>query len=305
MIKLKLTFLVMLISLPAIFPAMAQYVTYTEKTDYKGVFTISESQKNNYTRDKYIVVSDSTAFFQSDYIILADGSKIKNPYRSSALENPYKFKGTELIAPGVLLGIGIVGLENGWWKKVNREIRDDFQKNDHKNIIIDDYMQFLPAVASYGLKFCGVKGLHDLVDYTIIFGTAYALLAATLYPTKFFVKCKRPNGHNYHSFPSGHTAFAFTGAELLRREYWHVSPWIGISGYLVATATGFLRIYNNAHWLNDVIAGAGLGILCAEAAYWLYPALTKAIFKKRYKNNIYLAPAISEQSYGLACSFTF
>ena len=33
-------------------------------------------------------------------------------------------------------------------------------------------------------------------------------------------------------------ALAFASAEFLRREYWNVSPWIGIAGYAVATGTG-------------------------------------------------------------------
>lgn len=221
------------------------------------------------------------------------------------LDNPYKFKGTELIAPGVLLTVGIVGLENSWWKGINRDIRDDLQKNDHKKIRIDDYTQFLPSVAIYGLKLCGMKGKHDLIDVTIIYGTTALLLAATLYPMKDFIISERPNNKGFDSFPSGHTAIAFAGAEILRREYWDVSPWIGVAGYLVAAGTGFMRMYNNAHWLNDVIAGAGLGILCAEAAYWLYPAVTKTFFKKRYDANIYLAPTLSTRHLGLSCAITF
>lgn len=217
------------------------------------------------------------------------------------LENPYKFKGTELIVPGALIGFGLVGLEWKWWKKINRDIRDDLQKNDHKKLRFDDYIQFAPTVATYGLKLCGVKGKHDMVDVTIIYGTAYLLLAATLYPMKDFIRSERPNQKGFDSFPSGHTAIAFVGAEVLRREYWDVSPWIGIAGYAVAATTGFMRIYNNAHWLNDVIAGAGLGILCAEAAYWLYPAVTNTFFKKRYNANVFLAPTASPNHIGISC----
>ncbi len=95
------------------------------------------------------------------------------------------------------------------------------------------------------------------------------------------------------------------GAEILRREYWDVSPWIGVAGYVVAAGTGFFRMYNNRHWLTDVIAGAGLGILCAEAAYWLYPVISKTFFPKLYEKNVYLSPSVSPRQVGLACSFTF
>lgn len=56
---------------------------------------------------------------------------------------------------------------------------------------------------------------------------------------KSVTKVERPDGSARNSFPSGHTAMAFMGAELLRREFWEVSPWIGVAGYVVAAAQDF------------------------------------------------------------------
>ena len=53
----------------------------------------------------------------------------------------------------------------------------------------------------------------------------------------------RPDGSDYFSFPSGHTATAFMGAEMLYQEYKDVSIWYGISGYIIATGTGAFRVY--------------------------------------------------------------
>ena len=109
--------------------------------------------------------------------------------------------------------------------------------------------------------------------------------------------------HDY-SFPSGHTATAFMGAEFLRKEYWDVSPWIGVAGYAVAAGTGFFRMYNNRHWLTDVLTGAGIGILSTQAAYWLYPTITKTFFRKRYKN-IFISPYFSKEEKGVSCHIAF
>ena len=38
-------------------------------------------------------------------------------------------------------------------------------------------------------------------------------------------------------------------------------------------------MYNNRHWLTDVAAGAGIGILSTKIAYWLYPFLNSKLFK--------------------------
>lgn len=107
-----------------------------------------------------------------------------------------------------------------------------------------------------------------------------------------------------NSFPSGHTATAFMGAEFLRKEYWDVSPWIGVAGYAVAAGTGFFRMYNNRHWLTDVLTGAGIGILSTQAAYWLYPTITKTFFRKRYKN-IFISPYFSKEEKGVSCHIAF
>lgn len=225
---------------------------------------------------------------------------------STKISNPYKFKPTQLIIPGVLIGVGVIGLESDWLKFQNTEMRDELQENGHNRFGADDITQYVPMASAYALQLCGVKGLHDYVDKTIILGTAYLLRGSTVYGLKTLTKVERPDHSARNSFPSGHTATAFMGAEFLRREYWHVSPWIGVAGYVVAAGTGFMRMYNNKHWFTDVIAGAGIGILSVEAAYWLYPFITKTFFHKRYKSNVFISPYTdSQEKIGIACAITF
>lgn len=42
-----------------------------------------------------------------------------------------------------------------------------------------------------------------------------------------------------------------------------------------------MRIYNDKHWLTDVVTGAGIGILSTKVAYWLKPFIDN----KRLKSN--------------------
>jgi len=69
----------------------------------------------------------------------------------------------------------------------------------------------------------------------------------------------------YRSFPSGHTASAFAFAATVSSEtqrWWPSTRWIiGPILYSGATLTGMSRIYNEAHWASDVMAGAALGTL--------------------------------------------
>lgn len=146
---------------------------------------------------------------------------------------------------------------------------------------VDNYLQYLPMVAGYGLYFCGVKGEHNLLDKTILLAMSYATFAALNHTMKFAFDEQRPNSMALNSFPSGHTGTVFVGAEFLRREYWHTNKFIAVGGYLCAAAVGYMRIYNNRHWFNDVLAGAALGYMSASFAYWLYPK----IFRKRARRH--------------------
>ena len=131
---------------------------------------------------------------------------------------------------------------------------------------VDNYLQFLPLAAGYGLYACGVKGEHNLLDKTIILAMSYATFAAVNHSLKFAFGEQRPNSMAMNSFPSGHTGTAFAGAEFLRREYWDTNKWIGVAGYACAAVVGYMRIYNNRHWFNDVLGGAALGYMWTGSA---------------------------------------
>jgi len=114
----------------------------------------------------------------------------------------------------------------------------------------------------------------------------------------------RPDGSDQLSFPSGHTANAFAAAEFLRQEYKGVSPWYGVAGYVVAGATGYLRMYNNKHWLGDIAAGAGVGIISTDLAYYIYPYIKRKIFKNRSVSTMVM-PQYQNGALGLGLVHTF
>ena len=75
----------------------------------------------------------------------------------------------------------------------------------------------------------------------------------------------------YRSFPSGHSSAAFAFASIMSAEtsrWWPGSRWIiGPIVYGGAGLTGVSRIYNNAHWASDVLAGAAIGTLTGLKVY--------------------------------------
>lgn len=222
---------------------------------------------------------------------------------------PYKFNYRELISPGIMIAYGVVKLnDNKGLLEIDKKAQSLIQYRS-KKMTADNYTQFAPAAAVYGLNLFGVKGRHNYADLTVIYASTVLLTTAVVQSLKRTTKVWRPDGSSANSFPSGHTATAFAAAEFLRIEYKEVSPWIGAAGYFVASGIGVARIYNNRHWLSDVIAGAGIGMLCTKTVYWLYPSSN---FTKRHnerlkqrKYNALFLPTYQKQQINLSLLVTF
>lgn len=147
------------------------------------------------------------------------------------------------------------------------EILQDHDHHSH----LDSYAQFVPGVAVYALNNLGVNGKHNLMDRTILLAGSELISTALVLPLKHIVKERRPDGSGNLSFPSGHSATAFSMAQFMFLEYKDTNIWVALSGYPFALFTASYRVINNRHWVGDVVEGAGIGILSTEVAYWLYP----------------------------------
>jgi len=177
----------------------------------------------------------------------------------------------KMVLPVGMLTYGFLSLYSEELEEANKEVQEEIHEhNETFHTTIDNYLQFAPAASVYILNAAGVKGQHNFRDRTIILGISTGLMAGTVFALKKITHQQRPDGSAYNTFPSGHTATAFSGAEFMQVEYKGYSPLFRYSGYAMAAGTGVLRMYNNRHWLGDVIAGAGVGILSTRASYWLF-----------------------------------
>jgi membrane-associated phospholipid phosphatase len=67
--------------------------------------------------------------------------------------------------------------------------------------------------------------------------------------------------HNLHAFPSGHTATVFAMAAIL--SFAAKNKYYSILYIAVAILVGYSRIYLAQHFIDDVLAGAVIGLLSA------------------------------------------
>lgn len=147
---------------------------------------------------------------------------------------------------------------------------------------IDDVLQYTPMAASFLLKAAGMKCRSSWEQRLYKSGASFILCSGTTYLLKHSIHKMRPDGTDNRSFPSGHTAIAFSGATVLHKEFGKTSPWISVAGYTVATITAVDRVRRNRHHWEDVATGAAIGFLSAQASYWIVDKITaKCKMKKK------------------------
>ncbi|MBC7537685.1 MAG: phosphatase PAP2 family protein [Bacteriovorax sp.] len=153
-------------------------------------------------------------------------------------------------------------------------VQDDFQKSVTdkrplgKSSKIGDFLGHSTPNIAYALIMGGdylFNKNEKSLDRTILMAKATLYSGAVTDISKRIFREKRPSGSPF-SFPSGHatTAFAFSSVVMME----HSLPW-GIAANAMATFVGFSRINDNAHYLQDVIAGATIGTMYGVGLYYV------------------------------------
>jgi membrane-associated phospholipid phosphatase len=198
------------------------------------------------------------------------------------------FRPAAIIVPSALLVYGwlkpvIPAIEN-----LDNQIMENVRTNHPDfSTSVDDYLQWLPSASIYAMDLAKVKTKHTFIEHLAIDAGSIIITGGA----GFIMRKISGNMEVYNSygskFPSGHTANAFRGAEIVFQELKDTHRVLSYSGYLVASAVGVLRIYNKAHFLTEVLAGAGLGILSTKLTYLAFDKV------KSHKKRKSLAPSLS------------
>lgn len=243
-----------------------------------------------------------------DYSRQTEGFRIyfgKNKRNNNSRFSNFTASYSRYIIPTAMISYGILTRNSESLRSFDQSIHEEVCRHINKSYTIDNYLQYAPTMAIFAFDLAGLKAKHNLRDRAFVTATSYIIMDAAVNRMKDRIDVLRPDASNNRSFPSGHTATAFVGAHILFREYKDTSPWVGMSGYAVATATGALRIVNKRHWFSDVITGAGIGILSAEIGYLLLPVFHKILGVDHPDKGFVIAPSIGNKSYGVGLAYTF
>lgn len=168
-------------------------------------------------------------------------------------------------------------------KEVNRWNMHGISKGlSHSGIIIS--VGLPTAIGVYALA----KKDQPLLKDAIYIGTSVIEAVGLTYGLKYTIDRQRPyikypdklhpiEPEDSPSFPSGHTAAAFSLATSLSITYpkWYViapsAAW--------ACGVGLARINQGVHYPSDVLTGAAIGVGCAFANIYINRWLNKILFK--------------------------
>ena len=197
------------------------------------------------------------AWLQADAVTMADsvGFSTTHDYHI----NPY--------ITALSVGTGAVafgGIGRTVYNKAGGVI--DTRSNGNRGTSV---IQFAPLALPWVMKAAGVPTRSGWGRMAVSQGLGAAVMAGSVKLLKNSINTVRPDGSDTHSFPSGHTSWAFLGATITAHELANTSAWYPMGAYTVATAIAVERVLDRHHYPSDVMAGAGIGILSSELGYVL------------------------------------
>ncbi len=185
---------------------------------------------------------------------------------------PLRWDGEDWLAfAGTLAVVGAAHSLDGRVRTHFADASDALNGGRDKNSLRDA----LPTVAIIAgtWAYAGIEGDSDGYRETWSLVEAGILSTATGEILSYAAGRERPDGSTSpnrwreggDSFPSVHASAAFAVGTVFAESGNDDYRWIRrILGYGIASATAYVRVRENVHWLSDTVAGSALGIATAH-----------------------------------------
>ena len=199
---------------------------------------ISEDLFTNTNKSITIGLSLLVILTFNSQIVSAQILTTTNPSNSDTVAFPnekkvHYLKPTALIVPGAfLIYTGLKPFINGI-KKLDDTIYENIAIN-HPNFhtSAENYLMWAPAASIYFLDAFNVKTKHNFKEHLILDAGSIVVTGGIGYAMRLLSRHINVYKTNGTKFPSGHTANAFRGAELLHQELKNNNKIISYSGYV-------------------------------------------------------------------------
>jgi membrane-associated phospholipid phosphatase len=173
----------------------------------------------------------------------------------------------------------------GFYFLIVFSINPAFAEENENLTDFGDAMQFILPLTAWGATFI----YDDQPGRFQFYKHALTSLTITTVGKGIYEKTRPNASSSQTSFPSGHTTGAFVGATFLNTRY---GPKWGIPAYTLATITAYSRVQADAHFVDDVIAGASVAFF--SNLFWVTP----------FDSNIAVTPMVIGDTTGIQVTVT-
>lgn len=183
---------------------------------------------------------------------------------------PARWNGESIAtAAGMIVTTGVTGLADE--QVAMRAQRSGNRSADHVESVVRMYGEVWVLAAACGGSYAVGLISKDrwLHETAFLAGTGLILTATATQAIKYIAGRSRPylsdgpgafrmfaGDEDHHSFPSGHTAAAFSVSAVLAHQFHNA--WATAGLYTLATLTSLSRVYANEHWFSDCVFSAML-----------------------------------------------
>ena len=247
-------------------------------------------------------------------LCVASGSHAQN-FTDSSVSNTHSLTLTKhhsIIKP-VTVATAYVGVTLFSYRFLDDEVHEIAQRWQNKTVSSISKTYGSLGLGSSNVMITAGTGIAAVItkdkklEKTAILLTAgHILNSYAVYQLKVSFQRHRPStGDAYNKFDwregnksntsmaSAHTANAFATATAFSIVYGD-KKWVPVVAYSAASLVGISRIYNNAHWLSDVMAGAAVGYLSMKGVNELYKLAGKKFS---------FMPEVSYHYYGMGITY--
>lgn len=223
--------------------------------------------------------------------------------------SPARWDGRDLVHAGIVIGsTAMVSLDDEGSSLGFRSLRS--RTGDNIESVVRQYGEvWVVAALCGGTYLTGLFGGDRWIRETaFLAGTGLLLTASATQILKFAAGRARPytlegparfralaGDDDHHSFPSGHTAAAFSLSTVLAHQIGNV--WASTGLYTLAAMTSLSRVYAGEHWFSDCVFSALLSTAMTHSLLQWYDARSTA----NHRSGLRLAPTLS----GVSLVYTF